>query len=228
MEHLLLLHGAIGAEDQLNPLKQLLKDQYIVHSFSFNGHGGTSFSGDAFSIAGFAEEIGSFLSTHNIARAYIFGYSMGGYAALYFAAQHPQKVAGVVTLATKFHWDETTAAKEITMLNPVKIEEKIPAFAQALAARHSDWKLLLNQTANMMLEMGKKNPLVLTDHSTIDTPVLLMLGDRDKMVSLEETVAVYKTLPHAALCVLPDTDHPIEKVDAKRIASEIGLFIKIR
>jgi len=226
MEHLLLLHGALGAADQLNPLKQLLKDKFTVHSFNFNGHGGASFPGAAFSIAGFAEEIGAYLLAHRIERTYIFGYSMGGYAALYFAAQHAQKVAGVVTLATKFYWDETTAAKEITMLNPAKIEEKVPAFAKVLAARHSDWKLLLQQTAGMMLEMGKRNPLVGTGYSTIETPVLLMLGDRDKMVSLDETVNVYKRLPNAALCVLPNTDHPIEKVGAERIAFEVERFCK--
>jgi pimeloyl-ACP methyl ester carboxylesterase len=226
MEHLLLLHGALGAEDQLNPLKQLLKDKFMVHSFSFSGHGSAPFPVDAFSIAGFAEEIRSFLSTHHIDRTYIFGYSMGGYAALYFAAQHAQKVAGVVTLATKFHWDETTAAKEITMLNPAKIEEKVPAFAKALAARHSNWKLLLQQTAGLMLGMGKRNPLVGTAYSTIETPVLLLLGDRDKMVSLDETVAVYKLLPNAALCVLPNTDHPIEKVEVERIAFEVEGFCK--
>jgi len=226
MKHLLLLHGAIGAEDQLGPLKELLKAQYTVHSFSFNGHGGAPFAGDTFSIAGFAAEIGSFLSAHNIERTYIFGYSMGGYAALYFAAQHPEKVAGLITLATKFHWDEATAAKETAMLNPLKIEEKIPAFAQALAARHADWKLLLQQTAAMMLEMGKKNPLGLTDYSTIDLPVLLMLGDRDKMVSLEETVAVYKALPNAAFCVLPNTGHPLEKVEVRRIGLEVEGFCK--
>ena len=40
-----------------------------------------------------------------------------------------------------------------------------------------------------------------------------MLGDRDKMVSLDETVAVYKSLPNAEMCVLPNTPHPLEQAD---------------
>jgi hypothetical protein len=42
---------------------------------------------------------------------------------------------------------------------------------------------------------------------------MLLLGDRDKMVLLEETVAVYKSLPNAQMAVLPCTAHPIEQVD---------------
>ena len=52
-----------------------------------------------------------------------------------------------------------------------------------------------------------------------------MLGDRDKMVTLDETVEVYKNLPQAQLAILPNTPHPIEKVNTDRLASEIKSFL---
>ncbi len=219
MQHLLLLHGAIGAKDQLEALGKTLQENFIVHRINFNGHGGESFADAPFSIAVFATDVLNYLSAQNIDQVNIFGYSMGGYVAMYLAAHHPEKINKVVTLATKFHWDEATAAKECAMLDAAKIEAKIPAFAKALAERHApnNWKIVLQKTKAMLVAMGNENPLLLEDYGRAQQPVLVMLGDRDKMVSLEETVAVYKQLPNGELMVLPGTEHPIEKVDVGKL-----------
>lgn len=219
MQHLLLLHGAIGAKDQLKELEDSLREKFIVHRINFSGHGGENFSDNPFSILLFADEVVNYLSSQNIEQASIFGYSMGGYVAMYLAKYHPEKINKVVTLATKFHWDEATAVKENSMLNAEKIEEKIPAFAQVFAKRHApnDWKMVLQKTKDMLLEMGKKNPLALEEYTSIQQPVLVMLGDNDKMVSMEETVAVSEKLPNSKLIILEATEHPIEKVDVEKL-----------
>jgi pimeloyl-ACP methyl ester carboxylesterase len=152
---------------------------------------------------------------------------MGGYVAYYLAKQHPQLIGKVVSLATKFYWDEETAAKEIKMLQPEVMEQKVPALAALLKQRHhpNDWKEVVQKTAGMLIEMGNDNPLKLVDYSTIKQPCLVMLGDKDKMVSLEETVAVLKQLPNGQLCVLPNTKHPIEAVDTELLSYMIKRFI---
>ena len=226
MKDILLLHGAIGDSSQLLPLQQLLSADHRVHVINFNGHGGKPLSGKIFSIEHFAEEVLDFLTERTISSINIFGYSMGGFVALYLAKHYPDKVKAVITLATKFTWDESIAAKESAMLNANKIEEKIPAFAKTLQARHYplNWKLLLQKTAAMLLILGKNNPLALHEFTTIQQPVQLMLGDRDKMVSLDETVAVFNQLPNAQLSVMPVTGHPIELVNTERLAFEIRSF----
>jgi pimeloyl-ACP methyl ester carboxylesterase len=130
-------------------------------------------------------------------------------------------------VAKKFYWDNAVAAKEITMLNAEKIEEKLPVFADNLKKRHlpQDWKMVLQKTADMLNSMGNKNPLATEDYLSIEHPALLMLGDRDKMVSLAETLAVYQALPHAQLSILPGTAHPIELISTERLAYEIRAFL---
>lgn len=226
MKTLLLLHGAIGAQDQLQPLKALLSAQYNVHTLSFSGHGGNAFPEGDFSIARFSIDVLNYLNDNDIAQCDVFGYSMGGYVAMYLAKQQPERVGRIITLATKFHWDEPTAQKECGMLDANKIEAKVPAFAAALAKRHApnNWKEVLNRTKDMLLAMGKDNPLKVEDYATITNPSLIMLGDRDKMITLEETLAVYKALPNAQMAMLPDTQHPIEQVDAQHLAYMIQRF----
>lgn len=228
MKHLLLLHGAIGAKDQLQPLADLLKDEFSVHSFNFNGHGGKPFGQESFSIKAFSKEAEDYLSSQQIQKAAVFGYSMGGYVALYLAKQRPQLFSEIITLATKFYWNETVAAKEAAMLNAEVIAEKVAAFAEQLRQRHhpNDWKQVLEKTKTMLLQMGKENPLQLTDYAAIQQPVLLLLGDADKMVTREETEAVKNALANSRFQLLEQTAHPVEKVNGTLLANIIKEFCK--
>jgi pimeloyl-ACP methyl ester carboxylesterase len=241
MTSLLLLHGAIGAADQLEPLIHHLSPSYEVHAINFFGHGQgldgkqqfeTPASTDSatqqtFSIAAFAEQAASFIKNSNMSEVNIFGYSMGGYVAMYMARHLNINIKKIITLGTKFHWDEAVAEKECKMLRPDTIEQKIPAFAQALSKRHgeSQWRTVLNKTAEMLQQMGKLNPLQADEYAKIQTPSLIMLGDRDKMVGRDETIATFQSLPNAQLAILPGTPHPIEQTDASMLAWHIKRFI---
>lgn len=214
METALLLHGAIGAAAQLQPIADILSETYEVHMPDFPGHGGTPLPAEPFSVSFFAHYIVTYIEQHKLPAVTVFGYSMGGYVALYLARHYPQLINRVITLGTKFYWDEATAAKETAMLVPEVIEAKVPAFAASLKILHTpeNWKEVLLRTAAMLQEMGKNNPLQPEALSQIVTPALLMVGDRDKMVSVDETIGVYHVLPDAQLAVLPATVHAIERV----------------
>lgn len=228
MQPLLLLHGAIGASDQLVQIAEDLSDNYKVYTLDFSGHGGKPFPADSFSIQLFAKEVLAFLDKEGLEQVSIFGYSMGGYVAMYLAKHHPERVGKIVTLATKFHWDEATAAKETKMLDAAKIEEKLPAFATALHKRHApnDWKEVLAKTIEMLNSMGQDNTLKPEDYTSISQPCMILLGDRDKMITLEETLQVYKTLPNAQMGMLPNTHHPIEQVNVPYLLFYIRQFIQ--
>lgn len=215
MQPILLLHGAIGAADQLLPLQENLASSYDVYRLNFSGHGGQPFAEAPFSIALFAEEVLKYMDEQKLETIDIFGYSMGGYVALYLAKQHPNRVGRIVTLATKFYWDVPTAEQEVKMMNAEVIRKKIPAFAEALAKRHqpNSWEVVLDKTKEMLHSLGEQNALSLADYNIINNSVLLLIGDKDKMVTLEETVDVYKNLPSANMGMLPNTQHPIEQVD---------------
>ncbi|HEY0065992.1 MAG TPA: alpha/beta hydrolase [Flavisolibacter sp.] len=226
MQHLILLHGALGSSEQLKTLEQSLSDNYQVHIPDLPGHGGTGLQQE-FSIHFFAQYLEEYIEQHNLKRASVFGYSMGGYVAMYLAVQRPELISKIITLATKWTWSEEITAREVKMLQPEVIEQKLPQFAQALVQRHApdDWKELLHKTADMMLQMGKNNPLKHEDLAQVTTPSLIMLGDRDKMVSLQETVEAYQHIPSAQMAVLPKTSHPIEQVDIEMISFFIRRFI---
>jgi len=222
MQKIILLHGAIGSEEQLIPLKNELSDVFEVYTFNFSGHGGRSFEDD-FSIVQFSKDLLVFLNDNKIEKTHIFGYSMGGFVALYSALVFPERIQKIITLGTKFEWSPEIAQREMGMLNPDKIQEKIPKFAEALQKRHqpNDWKEVLEKTAKMMFDLGQNNLLKAVDFSRINNSIKLMLGENDEMVSLSETKWVHENLPQSELKIIPNTFHPIEKVDIAVLKKEI-------
>ncbi len=223
-----MLHGAIGSSVQLEPLAEFLTDTYKVYLLNFSGHGGKQIPKEKFSIEMFADDVLYFIDRNKLKGINIYGYSMGGYVALYIARHFPEKINKIFTTATKFDWTEETSLKESHLLNPENISEKLPKFAEQLIERHSpeNWKIVLSKTAEMMIDLGKSQSLNDEDFSTIENEVLLSVGDRDNMVSIEETVDVYRNLKNGNLLIFPDTPHPIEKISPVRLANEIKLFFK--
>lgn len=227
MKNILLLHGALGAASVMEPLANRLNGEgFALQTLNFSGHGGVPFT-EGFGIDQFTTEVQAFLDEKGIEETDIFGYSMGGYVALNLARQHPGRVGRIATLATKFDWTPAGAEREAKMLDPDKIEAKVPAFAKQLEERHApnDWKLLLRKTADMMLDLGQR-PLLTPDVlSKITHPCLICLGDNDQMVSLAETTQAAEALPNGQMHVLEQTPHPFEKVNLDTLNYVIYSFL---
>lgn len=214
-----LLHGAIGAEDQLIPLRQQLEKKADVHLLTFSGHGSKSTEDVPFSIELFAQDVFDYLQTHSLTNVNLFGYSMGGYVAMYVAKHHPYLVDKIITLGTKFEWNEAVAAREVNMLDPDKIEQKVPKFASILANRHSQerWKTVLQRTQQLLTDLGKENTLQLSDYSTIHHSTTILWAENDTMVSRDEGQLVASHLPNGRFDVILHSEHPIEKVNLEQL-----------
>lgn len=221
-EQLLLLHGALGSTAPFDSIIKPLENTYEVYTLNFDGHGGEPIP-EHFSIDLFTNNVIDFLNTKAIDNITVFGYSMGGYVALNAALKVPQKIKKIITLGTKFDWSVATAEKEVKLLNPVVIEEKLPKFAQKLSLEHQpeDWKVIMEKTAQMMLGMANGAKLKDADFKVIDIPVTLGLGSLDHMVSYDETEHVAKLLPNSKLVQLEGVKHPIDMVDKELLLNFI-------
>jgi pimeloyl-ACP methyl ester carboxylesterase len=211
---LLLLHGALGCENQLDLLSEALQHEGLsVLTMNFSGHGGKPFI-ENFGIETFSAEVIRFMDGHNISVADVFGYSMGGYVALWCALNNPARFGTIATLGTKFDWTIESAERETRKMIPEKILEKVPAFARLLESRHkpNDWKLLMQATSLMMTELGHRPMLTIENVSAIRSEVHIVLGDRDDMADRKFSQSISTAIPRGSFTVLPDIPHAIEKV----------------
>jgi pimeloyl-ACP methyl ester carboxylesterase len=66
------------------------------------------------------------------------------------------------------------------------------------------WKTLLKQIKPMWNARLNYTP---QDFAKVIAPTLVLLGDRDGFVPVEEGVRMYRLLPNAELAVVPGADH---------------------
>lgn len=228
MSSILFLHGALNSSSQFDVLKTKINDNFTAHSFNFSGHGGNIMPLTGLSFEVFVNDILNYLNQNKIDKINLFGYSMGGYAALMFALKYPERVEKIFTCSVKLKWDLESAAKETDLLNPEKIAEKVPAFANNLMMLHgiNVWKNLLKSTSNMLMDLGKGQLLTEEDFQKINCPILFALGDKDTTAGLADTISIYKTLKTANLFVMPNAPHEFNKLDMDLLATQIDKFFK--
>jgi pimeloyl-ACP methyl ester carboxylesterase len=212
----ILLHGALGSAAQFNALQALFPREDMVFAIDFPGHG-AHIPDEPFSMQLFSEAVLGFMDEKEIPKANIFGYSMGGYVALYLAAHYPDRIARVATLSTKLDWTPEVAAGMNRMFDPEKIEAKVPHFAQALAAQHADWKALCRHTAAFLHDLGNGLGIPPDAYAKIDCPVTIGWGDEDNVVSAEESEHVASQIQKGRFEKLIGVKHQLELVDVEKM-----------
>lgn len=222
---LILLHGALGDAKQFQPLCKQLASDFDVLTPDFPGHGNSDETLKEYTIENLSAFLLAYMQSLK-APAYVFGYSMGGYVALWTACHYPERFKGIITLATKLDWNPESVAKETAFLDPDRMLEKIPAYAKLLEERHHKhhWKDVLKGTVYLMTALGNYPLLNREICSRLMLPVWMGLGDRDTMITIDETRTVQQAIPQSAFYTLPNTAHPIEKVDLDWMAFMIRKF----
>jgi pimeloyl-ACP methyl ester carboxylesterase len=174
-------------------------------------------------MAHYAENVLEYLDQKAIPDVCIFGHSLGGHVGLFLARFHPERIGGVFTLGTKFNWTPEIAEKENRLLLPDKIMEKVPRFGKMLKERHvaAGWEALLEKQREMQLHVTRNNPLPDDDIRGISQNVRISIGDKDKMVTLEESIRIYRLLEKGEFQVFPKTPHPLEKAPFDKLAEAI-------
>ena len=220
--NVLLLHGALGTQNQFERLKKLLEPRFRVYVLNFSGHGGKNIE-EEFSIELFKEDVLRFMKNNSLEKTNIFGFSMGGYVALDLAVDVPGKIEKIMTLGTKINWNPEAAAKELKMLDPDKIETKVPQFAENLQKAHApaDWKTIVRKTAKLICGLGESKPMKTGNYKRIEVPVLAAVGSEDRMVTKEETQALSEKLAQGKFMEIKGFPHPIAQVNQTELSKII-------
>jgi pimeloyl-ACP methyl ester carboxylesterase len=228
---LLIVHGALGSAEQMLPVVEAARATSAfaaVHTLELPGHGMTPAANDAaFSMPAFADVIAARVRELAPERVLVFGYSMGGYATLLAEQKQPGLVAGIVTLGTMLAWTPEVAETGARRLNPEGMRAKVPAFADALAARHAEcggWELTLTRTASLLRALGAAPPLSTASVASVAAPVRLLVGSRDDSVTHEESQRFAEAMPRGEAVLLDGVPHPIEKVPLDLLLSHLTEF----
>jgi pimeloyl-ACP methyl ester carboxylesterase len=198
-------------------------------AIDLSGHGSSTVPEDGITFEHFIEDIERAFAEQGWEQADLFGYSMGGYAAMLFAARHPERVRSVITLGTKYLWTPEGLQKELRMLDPDAVLAKVPAFAQRLIDVHGEgkWRALVAAIAASMTDLARAPLLTKEVVDRITCRVLCCVGEEDTTAVPHDTRVFASGLRYASVVVLKGARHPFESVDMdlleRALSGSLGL-----
>ena len=95
-EPLIVLHGAYMNIPGMGAIIPKLAETHKVYAIEFQGHGRTTDIDRPITYPNLADDVAAFMDKVGLAKADVFGYSMGACAGLQLAIRHPEKVNKLV------------------------------------------------------------------------------------------------------------------------------------
>jgi pimeloyl-ACP methyl ester carboxylesterase len=197
---LLLLHGFTGSGADFRhifDLEALQRERRVVVP-DLPGHGATGGPMPPRIHRDSAASVIALLDELGIERCVAIGASLGGNTLLHVATQAPTRLAAMVVVAATPYFP--AQARAIMRQQPV---------AAFMAEGYDD--------------MCFTPPLL----ATIQTPTLVVNGDRDPLYPVELSLELYRNIPRAALWIIPEAGHgPIWEEHAPAFRDRALAFLR--
>ena len=214
---LVLLHGAYMTIGSMGPIVPALAASRRVIGVELQAHGHTADVDRPLTYEQMADDTAALIRHLGLAQADVFGFSMGGAAALQLAIRHPALVRKLVVASASFTSDGghpemfdmiSTITPEMFAGSPME-----EAYLQT-APNPGDFPTLVAKLKQLDMTPFAWPPDAIR---AITAPTLLVVGDSDA-IRLEHAVEFFKLLgggvmgdlaglPRSQLAVLPGTTH---------------------
>lgn len=233
---LIVLHGAYMNIPTMGAIIPKLAETRKVYALELQGHGRTTDIDRPITYPNLADDVAAFMDKVGLAKADVFGYSMGAAVGLQLAIRHPEKVSKLAAASVAYDVDGWQPAfKEFIPQMTVEMFLDMPFVEdyRKLAADPDGFPALVEK----LIALEHEPMAWEADVKALKTPVLIIAGDAD-VTTLEHSVALFrllgggamgdmgKPLPASRLAVMPATSHTAVIGQADLLHAFIEPFLK--
>jgi len=214
---LILLHGGTVTSQMWQPFLSKFVPHFRVITPDSRAHGRTNNPAGELSYQMMADDVIAFIQALNLIRPLVYGYSDGGQIALDIGIRYPNMTSSLVIGAVWYKFTQTylnslkaAGFESPGIVNIERIQRESPEWVEELKKDHfraddpDYWQTLLKQISTMWW-----TPLDYTaeDFQKITETTLILLGDRDGSIELQQAVEMYQLIPDAELAIIPNSTH---------------------
>ena len=206
-EPLFLLHGyTLSSESWLSYVEDFDKE-YEVYLIDLPGHGKSDAFKERLSIKSVAEDLNALTQYLELDKIKAIGFSFGGDVLYQLALINPTLIESMITIGAVGTWD----VHDFPEYQKAFTFENRADFPWLLPHHGTDDKIkaLMDQFMNYRVKLSNE------ELQTIKPEVLIMIGDNDEGMDLEEVARVKKNLPKSDLWILPNVAHGAHQGETK-------------
>lgn len=206
-EPLFLLHGYTLSSQAWYPyIKDFYKD-YAVYIVDLTGHGKSEPFKKDLSVKDVAKDFKELTDYLQLDKIKAIGFSFGGDVLYQVALQNPNLIESMITIGAIGTWD----VNNFENYQKAFTFENKDNFPWLVKYHDTDEKIkaLMHQFKNYTVHISNK------EYKKIKPEVLIMVGDNDEGIDIEEIARVRKNLPNSDLWILPNVSHGAHEGETK-------------
>lgn len=220
------------------PILDRLPHRTWAFAVSQRGHGESDKPVTGYSPADYAADAVAVLDSLGLDRAVLVGHSSSALTARLVAAEHPERVAGLVLVGSPLtlagHPGAAEMARSMDGLEDPVPEDFVrqftaPTVGAPLPASYA--AMALAEHLKVPARVWRESFRALLEHDDtrgldrIVAPVLLVWGDADQIIGRADQDALLAALPSASLRVYPGAGHSPHLEDPERFAADLLEFV---
>lgn len=219
----LLLHGNSGSIKTMEFQIPELSKHFKVIAVDSRAQGRSTDSNQEITYALMASDMNVLIDKLKLGSVDVVGWSDGGNIGLELAFAHPEKVKKLVTFGANFTYQNFMAAPDSVTMDPndsliIKTAGLLKIYKEGYDKIPSDIKKKLSNLTEKYPNFTKEQL------KQIKVPTLVVVGDHD-LINLDQTIALFTSLPHSQLFIVPGTTH-LELIEKSRLVnSEVIKFL---
>jgi pimeloyl-ACP methyl ester carboxylesterase len=229
-EPLLLLHGNGGSISSFIYQIPELSKHFKVVAVDSRAQGRSTDSDQEITYALMASDMSELIDKLGLGKVNVVGWSDGGNIGLELAFAHPEKVMKVVALGANYTNENWMAppdsvvmdADDPLILRASEMMKRVISEMGTLSPDTARLPVIRKKLEDLMMNYPNFTPDQL---GTINVPFLIVAGDHD-LISLDQTITLYNSLPRAELFIVPHASHLVAIENPDLINSEIIRFLK--
>ena len=203
---LLLLHGFTGCGDDWKYVFAEPLGGYRILAPDLPGHGRSPNPRSDFKFADVARDVFAVLDDLGIDRVKAIGMSAGANTLLHMATQQPDRITAFVHVSGTARFPDQARAIMKTMTEETRSKEE---WDQMRGRHHlgDDQIRALWRHAREFADDRDDMNFTAASLSKITARTLIVHGDRDPFYPVELAVELFRSIPNAQLCIVPNGGH---------------------
>ena len=236
---LIFLHGALVFTDYYNDLIEDLSKEYYIIAIDIRGHGRTTIGNNSFSFTQISNDIIQLLDQLEINEFNLVGHSLGGIILLYLSKDYPNRINKGVSIASLYHYNgidfNNNKFKFFTQDGFRKEKGLYSNFILKVIDKsyhrigefdkYKKTKVILSETESVIYPN-----LTTLDLNKIETPILVFVAEKDKLIKPSHTIEMSEELINSEYVIIKNANHDRIVIGGKYrklISTNIFDFLKL-